>query len=621
VDAGGSVGWGGTGGGSFDSAGFEYEPAGGLLLSGLSEEAVSVLADSAGGLLWAGEGEPIISIAFDTDGQFQVSGVADRTVGFSVVESFTWRIRQTVSVTKEFTWSTGNRDFTWYQVTGKCKPAACPPVDFGDYACRVTFTVNILARNVSEVCRKLKEREFRFPIASIKQFSVPAFTDDFTSATDPNCNALTDVTPSFNLTECVDLLLDGSFVAGLAADMRVYQARAYTMTGGFGASGVGVGTTEFHEVVEPHGAFSIRGGYAGGVTARSYMAYGLLRPGGAATATPGQYLYAGGGRIGVVGIAPYVSSAYTVEPVGTLLLSGNRYHVAEGVMSLSGAAVVAVAAASQPDLGGAVALGGTATVAVTVAEGTGPLGFGGSAIIGSSHLGVVTFGPLGADARVDAQSVVFGYEAAPPAVRPTRRIVSPCCQSTLPLVIALDHPVASTNYFSHFLSRNHLVLPSSLNLTYDADDRVWVRSLRYEGYSPYVPSREEWHLVFTWNCLSDSLGLGQWRLSFQALLIPESGRRLQTRLVVQFDMSTVCRTNRPVNFPFLINTATGVASPAASQAVVLVDNLGLFNTVRYSKNPLIRFKVSEASADGNQETIDITTSLVAAAQQGRPQLV
>lgn len=223
--------------------GFTVIPVGGLSLSGTPGIAKSAHDYAAGGtLLFAGpaptgqgfsqeaSGGVVITglVAPETftgtsltGGGFGLGGTASTTIRDIFTIDFNWRIRESNSFEKTFGWGVGERPFSFYRVSGKCKPATCPPVDPDcPPDSRFTYVVNIYARNLSEVCRKLRERNMVFPIAAIQKFSTPASRIDYTDDTDTTCNKLVDVTPPFTFLPCQDLLVDVNAKAEIGVAMK-----------------------------------------------------------------------------------------------------------------------------------------------------------------------------------------------------------------------------------------------------------------------------------------------------------------------------------------------------------------------------------------------------------------
>ncbi len=199
---------------------YDHVMQGGFALSGILtvSEPYFFPVVATGKLLLLGDINSLYEHFYEANGLLRFSGVSSGIFAQkgTAEKEFTWRVRQGAEITKEFTWATGPRPLSVFRVVGKCKPPRVPPLAPFDCPTHISFTVNIVARNLSEVCRKLKEREFRFPILRIEKFSNPLSTNDLTSDINPRNNVLEDVTPGFTLLECVDLLVDYNATADMA---------------------------------------------------------------------------------------------------------------------------------------------------------------------------------------------------------------------------------------------------------------------------------------------------------------------------------------------------------------------------------------------------------------------
>src|SRR6185437_2014280 len=193
-----------------------------------------------------------------------------------------WKLRQTVVAAVNLVWSVGDRPFSFYRVQSTCKPAKCPPIG-PTTGCtdnfKYTVVANIYARNLTEVCQKLRDRNLTFPIASIQKFSIPPNVSDITSDTNLTCNSLQDVTPPITFLPCQDLLIDITVVVPMAMAMTAFVSvlsyqgsgrllatggikpisnRTIMATGGFGLNGVGTG--ENHDYASsPSGNITLSG--------------------------------------------------------------------------------------------------------------------------------------------------------------------------------------------------------------------------------------------------------------------------------------------------------------------------------------------------------------------------
>lgn len=266
------------------SSSYEYFPDNGIInFTGLANTTQNFYVN-VGGALYVSSNFNNISSTVNTDGStsFGLGGSASISIRDKFKKTFAWRIRQVVSFKKTFSWGVGERPFSFYRVSGKCKPAYCPPIQVNGCQpdSKFTYVVNIYARNLAEVCRKLRERNMIFPIATIEKFSTPASTIDYTDSTDTTCNKLLDVTPPITFLPCQDLLVDFNASANIGVSMTA--AIVVGQYNGSGRLGLTGGVYPFdYRIYEPFGALGISGIATCVQKNYKYEAYGSIGIGGA----------------------------------------------------------------------------------------------------------------------------------------------------------------------------------------------------------------------------------------------------------------------------------------------------------------------------------------------------
>lgn len=125
----------------------------------------------------------------------------------------------TITASTIFKWDFNIGDLHWYRAESDCIPRTCPPIfDPIGGACTAgsRTSVTVLARNVTEVCEKLTERNLSFPVKSLVRFDPSASISDDPDA-DRTCISMVDVTDEYNiLAACeglepayIDVFMDG----------------------------------------------------------------------------------------------------------------------------------------------------------------------------------------------------------------------------------------------------------------------------------------------------------------------------------------------------------------------------------------------------------------------------
>jgi hypothetical protein len=147
----------------------------------------------------------------------------------------TFRVDGYVSVDYEFTWRTGRQRAYWYRIVGKAKADDCPPIDMNDDCCR-QYVMNVHARSLPELCTKLRERQWKWPIDVIQRFSRPAETiaveEDRAAGLNVECN-VAEVVEICKIPECFEFCLDYDITldVGVIAEAIHVAAHDYVSLG------------------------------------------------------------------------------------------------------------------------------------------------------------------------------------------------------------------------------------------------------------------------------------------------------------------------------------------------------------------------------------------------------
>lgn len=182
---------------------------------------IKIYLDTSGKVSFSGSSPVIIRQDMNLGGTsfFQVF-YSDYTPTGGVATGGEADVNFNIPIIKTFLWGNGSGIFRWFRVTGKCRPSAgadtnqqespsssssppsngvckkpCPRGSPSE-TCDVSFVVNVVARDVNEVCRKIKKMHLSGPIDKIEVFSIPAFPTS--PVDDDECNTLTEVQTQFD---------------------------------------------------------------------------------------------------------------------------------------------------------------------------------------------------------------------------------------------------------------------------------------------------------------------------------------------------------------------------------------------------------------------------------------
>jgi hypothetical protein len=153
---------------------------------------------------------------------------------------FDWNIRGSLTKVVGFTWQTGEPPLYWYRVVGKCvSNPGCENTGTlpNDQGCDRSFIVELVGRSVGDVCQQLRDRQFPFPIASVKRHSRPAETAqvraDEAKGIDHSCDRLEPV-EFCQLPPCLDYCVDFTGFQRIAVQAfgGVVSIHSFTGTGG-----------------------------------------------------------------------------------------------------------------------------------------------------------------------------------------------------------------------------------------------------------------------------------------------------------------------------------------------------------------------------------------------------
>lgn len=114
-----------------------------------------------------------------SSGGVYVSNTLSPTIAglrFNKDVTFEWRLKSYVFKDITFTWNTGQLTMYWYRVIGEGRQG--DECDLVADPCCQKYIVNVQARTPAELCEKLSERHWNWPIHSVQRFSRPAGTED-----------------------------------------------------------------------------------------------------------------------------------------------------------------------------------------------------------------------------------------------------------------------------------------------------------------------------------------------------------------------------------------------------------------------------------------------------------
>ncbi len=351
-------------------------------------------------------GEAAIRRSYVGGGTVTLGGSAPVQVYLEFTQDILWQTRTILDVSQSLLWNTGRVPLRWYRVQGCCQfptaagdgigegqPGGCDVLPFqsNDEKClgalgKNQFIQNILASSTNDVCKILKDLNFKWPICDMQRFSRPA-ESQFIDPSD-ECNILEPV-EFCNAPECMDFCLSSDTTTKIGVKVEVIDS-IHTVSPSTG--GITLGGSAAARIVTPHyegsGEIAISGEAEYKSSYRSYEAVAddPILLGGTAPITASNWSYEGSGGITLGGEIETVSPdrgwvgtggivlggeaeshpKITYTGSGTVYISGlaiwgNYYVIGSGGITLGGTAPVTTPSVSYIG-GGTVTLAGEAPV-------------------------------------------------------------------------------------------------------------------------------------------------------------------------------------------------------------------------------------------------------------------
>lgn len=210
---------------------------------------------------------------------------------------------------------------------------------------------------------------------------------------------------------------------------------------------------------------------------------------------------------------------------------------------------------------------------------------------------------------VEDEEAVFNIEPETPEIPDITDTVSTGCGvcDAMPLLLNFTHNLSKAGVLVEFLQRNGLTIPDTLVMHYSSKLRAWVANYHLSGIGDdNLNSQEQWRMSFDWSCVNEFAGISfggssYWKFSMLVRRYNTTvGTDFDTRMVVIFPPGDFCTGNQSFafNFSFIVNTLTHYVDNdlVSLNEIVLADNIGLFKSRSWVKNPLLRLRITKGQA-------------------------
>lgn len=207
---------------------------------------------------------------------------------------------------------------------------------------------------------------------------------------------------------------------------------------------------------------------------------------------------------------------------------------------------------------------------------------------------------------VEDEEAIFNIEPDTPDIPNITDTVSTGCGicDSMPLLLNFTHNLSKAGILVEFLQRNGLTIPDTLVMHYSSKLRSWVANYHLTGVGDdNFNSQEQWRMSFDWSCVNEFAGVSfggssYWKFSMLVRRYNTTvGTDFDTRMVIIFPPGDFCAGNQSFafNFSFIVNTLTHYVDNefVTLNEIVLVDNIGLFKSRSWIKNPFLRLGITK----------------------------
>lgn len=347
-----------------------YIASGGIAIGGDADVMLALYVTSSGGVLvythfqHTSSGGLLI-----TENLFNKTEV--RSI-FEFIVEFTWEVRSRVEVLQSFEWGVGVNELSFFRVEGECIDANCETATFegNDDKCGTPppdgqrFIQTVVAKSVAEVCEKLKESRFSYPliwpIKTIKRYSRPANLNVINqqiesqqiagSGFDHECLEL--IEESFcEVPECLEFCLSEQVQVYTGVSVFLMSVTDHVTSGGVAIAGSASASFDdgSERYAEGEDGFTVGGVADVTFDAWEYVACGpdtcisTLAVAGSADVTCSSFSYESSSQLGRLFEGDLMILGAILEVGGAVSLSSFSYHYeSDGELLLDGAAEVQV---------------------------------------------------------------------------------------------------------------------------------------------------------------------------------------------------------------------------------------------------------------------------------------
>lgn len=509
----------------------------------------------SGGAVVAGSGRLTNDFALVATGGVNVEGAnAGLQLAFFVSPTFLWIIKAYFVKDITFLWNVGQLRLLWYRLVGKGKNNQCNPINVQREPCCQKYIMNVHARTLTELCEKLHRRRWKWPIESVEVFSRPASNADVAAdeaaGINHDCN-ITEIVDVCKIPECADFCVDSDVYETIGVDFRATRQESfvYEATGDIFIGGAAPIEFTYNGQYDENGFGGIVVGGAADESVDS-LPEGV-----------GVFFYEASGEVIIGGSSPLVSSSYQYEASGFVTTGG------------------------------------------------------------SAGTNFITLGDIntniGVDMSLEILQVIYSEDVDSQDMVGPATLVAKCLCPNMPLEIQFSHNLIRNNVFTQFLLRNGLSAPSTMNMKYNSINDSWQANLFYTGVAPDSNTREVWTLVFELQCtdLLGSVELGEnvWRASIQ--IVRRNMTTFQdfdTRIFVAILPEAACSSSE-LQFVVTYNTQSDIATVAPDSIIyqsIIYDNIGLFKTPFWIRNPNLVLQLTQIGVDSPQTRVNLDSILI-----------
>jgi len=490
------------------------------------------------------------SYASSSSSKFAVSFEASGSIGFSFSisnyriacfypKTFSWDIEGFVVKDLTSSWNTGDGDYYWYRIQGRCGKVTCDThgVQTTDKCKNMTFLTVVAARSLDEVCSILTNPIINPPanvrITSISKYSRPIEK----SENSDECNVLEDQGDFCQIPECLDYCIDENNTEKIKLSMVVYEAvYEKSMAGSLFVTG-NAESNRFKYYNPEFPLINITGS-SDFFTKSNFDSEFAVYLGGSADIKCNKRIFSSSGFVNLGGHPRISSPVWNYSSLSPLYVSGSAWLSRE--QSFSGSFYVSGSCSSymlrpRISMQGGFELGGQIKdyrSPTYFYDFSGAVEISGDARLNFEDIGLILFESnvemSTSDISLDSEEIQYSN-----TLTISQSTVSPSCGcGPVGLSLSVGNNIQNSTLFANFLKSNGISY-GNFKMNYKVAEKGWKSAQNFYG-----KNEEEWRFFHSLSCQDEF-----WKFSFSVKRKKRDINELQTKFILDIPASVICDDN------------------------------------------------------------------------------